>query len=141
MEIKELKSASTQQITDLQELCNVVYSLPSMLSQEGVSSFLVDDHKKLFVAMEGEKIVGMATVQYILSLRGATAHLDDVAVLGEFQGKGIASGLMTSVIDAARDYGCRAIECTSRPDRTAANALYQKVGFEKRETNVYRLKL
>lgn len=30
---------------------------------------------------------------------------------------------------------------TSRPQRKAANLLYQKLGFQRRETNVYRLSL
>jgi ribosomal protein S18 acetylase RimI-like enzyme len=30
---------------------------------------------------------------------------------------------------------------TSRPSRGAANRLYKRIGFEQRETNVYRYKL
>jgi hypothetical protein len=33
------------------------------------------------------------------------------------------------------------VNLTSRPDRPAANRLYQRLGFEMRETNVYRLEL
>jgi ribosomal protein S18 acetylase RimI-like enzyme len=141
MEIKELKTVTPALLADLQRLCDVVYTTQTMLTMEGVSQFLSDDHKKLFVVLDEEKICGMATVQYLRSLRGAAAHLDDVAVLEGYQGKGLASQLMKAVIDDARAYGCRAVECTSRPERVAANALYVKLGFEKRETNVYRLKL
>jgi len=41
---------------------------------------------------------------------------------------------------AARE-STRAVNLTSRPDRAAANRLYQRLGFAPRETNVYRLEL
>ncbi|MGH9297111.1 MAG: GNAT family N-acetyltransferase, partial [Acidimicrobiales bacterium] len=34
--------------------------------------------------------------------------------------------------------GSRNVDLTSRPSREAANKLYLKLGFEPRETNVYR---
>lgn len=34
--------------------------------------------------------------------------------------------------------GARTVELTSRPDRAAANRLYQGMGFALRDTNVYR---
>jgi ribosomal protein S18 acetylase RimI-like enzyme len=33
------------------------------------------------------------------------------------------------------------VDLTSRPSREAANRLYQRIGFERRETNVYRYNL
>jgi ribosomal protein S18 acetylase RimI-like enzyme len=33
------------------------------------------------------------------------------------------------------------VDLTSRPSREAANRLYQRLGFEQRETNVYRFSL
>ena len=33
------------------------------------------------------------------------------------------------------------IHLTSNPKREAANALYQKMGFEKKETNCYMMKI
>ena len=36
------------------------------------------------------------------------------------------------------ELGAKTIDLTSRPSREAANRLYQRLGFEMRETNVYR---
>jgi len=33
------------------------------------------------------------------------------------------------------------VELTSRPSREAANRLYQRLGFERRDTNVYRFSI
>jgi ribosomal protein S18 acetylase RimI-like enzyme len=37
----------------------------------------------------------------------------------------------------AADAGVRDVELSSNPSREAANRLYQRLGFERRETNVY----
>jgi ribosomal protein S18 acetylase RimI-like enzyme len=49
--------------------------------------------------------------------------------------------LTRHALDVARDAGATTVDLTSRPSREAANRLYQRVGFERRETNVYRYNL
>jgi ribosomal protein S18 acetylase RimI-like enzyme len=44
-------------------------------------------------------------------------------------------------LDLARSKGAKTVDLTSRPSREAANRLYQRIGFEARETNVYRYDL
>jgi len=40
-----------------------------------------------------------------------------------------------------RQKGAKTVDLTSRPSREAANRLYLKLGFQHRETNVYRFDL
>ncbi|TGV79236.1 GNAT family N-acetyltransferase, partial [Mesorhizobium sp. M00.F.Ca.ET.149.01.1.1] len=35
----------------------------------------------------------------------------------------------------------KTVDLTSRPSREAANRLYQRLGFQKRDSNVYRFSL
>ena len=56
-------------------------------------------------------------------------------------GQGIGELLTNAAMDRARGAGAKAVGLTSRPSREAANRLYLRMGFEVRETNVYRLKL
>jgi ribosomal protein S18 acetylase RimI-like enzyme len=44
-------------------------------------------------------------------------------------------------LELARSLGAKTVDLTSRPSREAANRLYQRIGFEPRETNVYRYTL
>ncbi|HUY17548.1 MAG TPA: hypothetical protein VMV11_08300 [Acidimicrobiales bacterium] len=46
--------------------------------------------------------------------------------------------MTSAAVDEARRRSVRSIDLTSRPSREVANALYRKLGFERRETNVYR---
>ena len=62
--------------------------------------------------------------------------VDEVA-----RGQGVAEALNRVAIERARAAGAVSIDLTSRPSREAANRLYQRIGFEPRETNVYRFDL
>ena len=48
---------------------------------------------------------------------------------------------MVSLLETAERLGLDFVELTSRPEREAANGLYQSLGFELRQTNVYRHRL
>ena len=41
-------------------------------------------------------------------------------------------------VDRSAAIGARTVDLTSRPDREAAHRLYLRMGFETRETSVYR---
>ena len=58
------------------------------------------------------------------------------------RGQGLGRKLLEAIIDfAGNELGDVDLHLTSRPQRVAANALYQSLGFERRETNFYRLKI
>jgi ribosomal protein S18 acetylase RimI-like enzyme len=94
---------------------------------------------ELIVAKNEHVIVGTATMAYVYCFTGIRAHIEDVVVDEKWRGKGVAKKLLAASIDSANEKNARTIDLTSRPDREAANRLYQKMGFVKRETNVYRL--
>ena len=57
------------------------------------------------------------------------------------RGLGVGEALTRLALETARTFGARTVELTSRPSREAANRLYQRIGFERRETNLYRIEL
>ena len=57
------------------------------------------------------------------------------------RGSGVGAALNQAALDHARALGAKTVDLTSRPSREAANRLYQRLGFEPRETNVYRYEL
>jgi ribosomal protein S18 acetylase RimI-like enzyme len=88
--------------------------------------------------------VGTLTLVTFRIPTGLRAWIEDVVVDGEaVRGKSWRTGeaLTTAAIDKARELGCKTVDLTSRPSRQEANALYQRLGFEARETNVYRYEL
>jgi len=91
----------------------------------------------LFVAMENDTVLGGLTLIVFRIPTGIRAWIEDVVVHKTKRGKGIGGLLTRHAIAHAKTLGARAVDLTSNPLRGAANRLYQKVGFIKRETNVY----
>jgi ribosomal protein S18 acetylase RimI-like enzyme len=54
------------------------------------------------------------------------------------RGRGVGEALTLRAIDMAGEENAKTVDLTSRPSREAANRLYQRLGFERRDTNVYR---
>jgi ribosomal protein S18 acetylase RimI-like enzyme len=96
----------------------------------------------LFVARdEAGAIVGTLTLVTFRIPSGVRAWIEDVIVDGAARGQGGGEALTRAALDAAAAAGARTVELTSRPSRAAANRLYQRLGFETRETNLYRITL
>ena len=95
---------------------------------------------ELWVVMEAETIIGMTTLVTSRKLDGVFSRIEDVVVDENHRGKGLGKALCQRVIDRARELGAIKIQLTSRPERVAANEMYKKLGFELKQTNVYRMK-
>lgn len=93
----------------------------------------------LFVARDTDgQIVGSLTLAVFRIPTGIRAWIEDVVVDSEVRGKGVGSLLVRAAVARAEQVGARTVDLTSRPSRTEANRLYVSLGFEPRETNVYR---
>ncbi len=88
----------------------------------------------------GEILGAMILVLFPLA-SGLRAWIEDVVVDEAARGRGIGAALNRQAIEIARQAGARTVDLTSRPDREAANRLYARLGFNQRNTNVYRLDL
>ena len=96
----------------------------------------------VLVARDGDgTVLGSLTLVTFRIPTGMRAWIEDVVVDDAARGRGVGDALNRAALDAARDRGCRTVDLTSRPSREAANRLYQRLGFEARDTNVYRFEL
>ena len=90
---------------------------------------------------DGERIVGTTTLVTFRIPTGMRAWIEDVIVDSACAGRGISYDINRHALDVARSLGCKTVDLTSRPSRAAANHVYQKLGFELRESNLYRFTL
>lgn len=86
-------------------------------------------------------VIGYATLCQYRQLKGPMGIVEDVVVSGIHRGNGIGRALMECIIAEARKKGLLSLSLTSKPSRVEANKMYPALGFEKRDTNVYRLAL
>lgn len=93
----------------------------------------------LFVARgRGGAIAGTATLTVFRIPTGLRAWIDDVVVDDAARGQGLGEALVRAALDHAAALGAASVQLTSRPSREAANRLYVRMGFERRETNAYQ---
>lgn len=92
----------------------------------------------LLVAEDGGEVVGSLTLVVFRIPTGLRAWIEDVVVDEAAGGKGVGTTINRFALARAAELGCRTVDLTSRPSREAANRLYQRIGFQPRETNVYR---
>jgi ribosomal protein S18 acetylase RimI-like enzyme len=108
-------------------------------SRQALEEIVAAPATVLFVARDGEKVVGSLTLALFRIPTGLRAWIEDVVVDESARGRGVGAALNEAAIDHARSVGARTVDLTSRPSRQAANRLYRRLGFVERETNVYRL--
>ncbi len=111
-------------------------------SLDNLAALLQDTASTLIVARhDNGKIVGALTLAVYRVPTGIRSVIEDVIVDVSVRGEGIGEALMRRAIELAREKGANNISLTSNPMRKAANKLYLRVGFTKRETNAYQIKL
>ncbi len=115
-------------------------SLP-IPSLEHLAAMMADPAATLLVARDGPRIVGTATVVVYTTPIWVKARIEDVVVDQTARGQGVGEALVKEGIDVARRRGAGIIELQSARSRKAANRLYPRLGFELRDSNVYRLNL
>jgi ribosomal protein S18 acetylase RimI-like enzyme len=84
------------------------------------------------------RIVGMLTLIVFRIPTGVRAWIEDVVVDETARGLGVGEALSQEAVRRALALGARTVELTSRPSREAANRLYQRLGFVRRDSNLYR---
>ena len=86
----------------------------------------------------GDEIIGLATLLLYRVPTGLRGYIEDVIVDEKARGRRIGEALTWACLDTARWAGAPYVGLTSNPARVAANKLYQKMGFVRRDTNVYK---
>lgn len=127
----------------------IVESFAQLLPQLSTSAVIptraelqeIADNDSFFIARDpelGGQIVGSLTLVTFRIPTGVRSWIEDVVVDTTMRGKGIGEALTRAALQRAAELGAKTVDLTSRPSREAANRLYQRVGFELRQTNLYR---
>lgn len=92
----------------------------------------------VLVARVDGRIAGTLTLAMFPIPTGLRAWIEDVVVDSSARGHGVGKALTLEALDIARKAGARTVDLTTRPSRVAAGHLYERVGFERRESRLYR---
>lgn len=102
---------------------------------------LADHGSTLLIARDGDEIVGTATVIVYTTPLWVKSRIEDVVVDASARGRGVGEALVKECIEVARSRGAGIIDLQSARAREAAHRLYERMGFERRESYPYRMTL
>ena len=106
--------------------------IPYTVEQEAevLKRFTESPHSRLFLALDGDRIVGNACVDGFGNPRFRHRCNLAISVLRDYWGRGIGTGLMERMLDFARQIGVELASLEVRSDNERAKALYRKFGFQ-----------
>lgn len=95
-----------------------------------IERFSKSERDVMFVALDGEKIVGNGIIECERAKRYSHRATLSITVIKDFWGKGIGTRLMEMMIDFSHKHEVAVISLEVRSDNKRAVTLYKKFGFE-----------
>lgn len=143
----EIRAATEVTATLVEAIAGLVPQLSSSSpppTADDLAAIVHNPHSVLFVAHDADhddEVIGTLTLAFYRIPTALKAWIEDVVVDEAGRGRGVGEALNRAAIAEARARGAKHVSLTSRPSREAANRLYQRLGFDHYETNVYRYTL
>ncbi|MCJ7676721.1 MAG: GNAT family N-acetyltransferase [Anaerolineales bacterium] len=108
--------------------------------QAELQAILDDERTYLLVARTPDgTIAGAIALVFYRVPTGLRARIEDLIVSRSHRRLGLGKALMQRTIHLAREQQAHVLDLTSNPSRGEANRLYLTLGFQRWETNVYRM--
>ena len=137
--VEEVETVSAELTESIAALVRQLSSSAAAPTAAELGEIAASDTTRLLVARDGDgAVVGTLTLVLFRLPTGVRAWIEDVVVDEAARGGGVGEALSREALRLATEAGVRTVDLTSRPEREAANRLYRRLGFEQRETNVYR---
>ena len=136
--VEVMREATGELVDAFGRLLPQLSSTAEPLDVERVDRIVTCYANTVLVARTSEAIVGILTLVLLPLPTGLRARIEDVVVDGAARGRGVAGLLTQEALRIAEKAGARTVDLTSRPDRAAANRLYERLGFQARQSRVYR---
>ena len=140
--VVEIAQAATSQLVDaFARLIPQLSKSSPPPTRDELQEMIASPATDVLIAKEGDDVLGALTLIVFRIPTGVRAWIEDVVVDDAARGKGVGDLLNRFALQLAASKGAKTVDLTSRPSREAANRLYQRIGFELRDTNVYRFEL
>ena len=138
MKVIEIKSYADAVLDALNDLLQQLSALPRRLTEQDLRAIIQSDTAHLLMAEIHSQYVGTLTLVVFRIPSGTRARIEDLVVQETARGRGVGRSLVQKALKMAKALGAEAVDLTTHPSREAANRLYKKLGFARRETHVYR---
>jgi ribosomal protein S18 acetylase RimI-like enzyme len=136
--VEELTTVSADLTAAIGRLVGQLSSSAAAPTEDELREIVESPATRLLVARDDDAIVGSLTLVLFRIPTGVRAWIEDVVVDESARRRGVGEALSREALRLAAEAGARSVDLTSRPSREGANRLYRRLGFEERETTVYR---
>ncbi len=138
-QIQILKKINIKEISQINHLLKQLDPICLKITLTDLKKIINQKDIHFFIARNNQlKIVGMIILVNFQTVSGRHFRIEDFIVDKKERNRGLGQKLLKTAIKWAKKLKASHIDLTSRPERITANYLYQKFGFFKRKTNVYR---
>jgi ribosomal protein S18 acetylase RimI-like enzyme len=138
--IEQLTEFSDDDYLAISALLPQLSSSTKSLNYEDFVAVVTAEANRVYVARSNDaerKIVGCMIFVIVRQFVGIKCWIEDVVVDDGYRGQGIARAMMQQAMDDAPP-DAKHINLTSAPGRAAAQGLYPSLGFQVRDTVVFR---
>jgi ribosomal protein S18 acetylase RimI-like enzyme len=136
--VEELREVTDEVVGTFGRLLPQLSRSAPPIDRAALERIVGSDATTLLIARADGRIVGTLSLVVFPIPTGLRAWIEDVIVDQDARGQGIGEALTVAALRLAEAAGARTVDLTSRASREAAGRLYERVGFQSRETRLYR---
>lgn len=138
VQVEVLREVTSEVVEAFGRLLPQLSASAAPLDAASLGAIVAVSANTVLLARSDGLITGALTLVTFPIPTGLRAWIEDVVVDKSARGQGIGEALTIEALRLAQAAGARTVDLTSRPSREAAGRLYERVGFEQRESRVYR---
>lgn len=139
--VEVLDDVTDEAVEALNRLLPQLSSSAPPLDRPALAAIVDSAAVTVLVARVDGQIVGSLSLAMFPIPTGLRAWIEDVVVDESARRQGIGAILTEEAIRRAREAGARSLDLTTRPSREAAGRVYERAGFQQRDTRLYRYAL
>lgn len=124
------------------EVSELFRQLGGNMKQVDLNEVLDENNPVTLACCEHEgKIIGIALMCHYTVISGKKGWIEDVVVDSRFRGRGIGRSLMNKLLEDAKKKNLSELLLFSADHRKAAIGLYSDLGFKRKDSGLYILRL
>jgi N-acetylglutamate synthase-like GNAT family acetyltransferase len=148
-ELSIIRCAEKNDVPEMVQLLGKLFSIEAdfRFSSDrvtlGLLVLLESSTAQAWVAQHGKKIIGMCTLQTLISTAegGEVGLVEDVVVHEKYRGRGVGQALVKQAESWARQNGLKRLQLLADRNNKAALTFYDQMGWEKTSLNCRRRSL
>ena len=138
VQVEELEKVTDEVVEAFGRLLPQLSSSASPLDAAAIAAVAQSPATTVLLARAAGKIIGTLSIGMYPAPTGLRAWIEDVVVDEAAARQGAGGALVREALRLAKTAGCRTVDLTCRPSREAAGRLYERSGFRRRDSRLYR---